>query len=131
MARVAVATITRARNADEADLLITALQALATFGLPVAVADGGSGAAFLERLRAIPRITPARPLVGRIGLVAQVQAALETAIESGPDYILYTEPDKRGFFENRLADFLAQLERHPRAGVLVPSRDPASFTTFP
>ena len=131
MMHIAVATITRVRNPTEADLLLSALQALARHELPVAVADGGSGAGFLERLRAIPGVTTARPQVGRIGLVAQVQSALAAAGESNPGYIFYTEPDKLWFFENRLTDFLAQLARHPGAGILVPARDSPSFATFP
>ena len=131
MTRIAGATITRARTPGEAELLLTALQALGRHGLPIAVGDGGSGAAFLQRLRALPGVTPAPPRTGRIGLVAQVQSALEAASDSGPDYLLYTEPDKRWFFENRLAGLLAHLERQPGAGILVPARDPASFATFP
>ena len=93
---LAVATITLARGADEERLLREALTTLADLGLPVIVADGGSGAAFVEFLRGLPHVTVAAP-AGQ-GLVAQVRASLDGCSGLGADLILYTEADKQQFF---------------------------------
>lgn len=132
MPRLATATITRARRPAEAALLRDSLEQLSDHGIPVCVADGGSGEAFLDRLRALPHlmVTAVEPGDGP-RLLGQVQAALAAAGSLEPEFVLYTEPDKGWFFAHRLRAFLEALQRHPEAGVLVAARDGASFATFP
>jgi hypothetical protein len=59
-----------------------------------------------------------------------VRQALAMACDTDCSHVLYTEPDKRWFFENRLAMFLKQQSLF-KAGIYLPARDPASFATFP
>src|SRR5688500_10895067 len=75
---VSVATITRVRDPREERLITRTLSALSNLGIPVVVADGGSPAAFLDRLSRIPHLTltpPDHP--GLIGQVKQVFARCE------------------------------------------------------
>src|SRR5581483_7295201 len=102
---VPVATMTLARTAGEQTLLERALKRLADGRRLVAVADGGSGGAFVEAIAALPRTTIVPP-EGRPGLVAQVKGSLRAAVETGARAILYTEPDKEGFFAGGLDPFL-------------------------
>jgi hypothetical protein len=127
--RLAVATITLARSNEEAALLLASLRELAgRHGLPVYAADGGSIGGFLEALEAVPDLS-VRRLAANCGLDAQVKAALSDAAASGAPRILYTEPDKRAYFQDRLAAFLAADDGG--AGVHLAARDAASFATFP
>jgi len=132
MPRIAVATMSLARSPEEEDLLHGSLEYLSAKGLPVVVADGGSEEGFGDRLRTLPHLTVVgRQTDGAPRLVGQVQASLAEAARIDSDWILYTEPDKRWFFEHRMDDFLTSVEGAGSASVVVASRDAASFATFP
>jgi hypothetical protein len=126
---LSIATITWARTDREERLLRDALAALARMGMPVSVADGGSGSAFLDFLRRLPNVTLAAAR-GR-GLVAQVKASLSRALEHDTPCVLYTEPDKLWFFEQKLASFVEQATDDEGVGVVLAARSDASFGTYP
>jgi hypothetical protein len=128
MPSLAVCTITLAKRAEEEALLLRSLATLCnTVQHPVIIADGGSRPEFVEQLRALPRAQVLGPVQG---LVPQVHAALAHARDSVPDWILYTEPDKRRFFRKHLACYLQQTAAPP-ADLIVAARTPAAFRTFP
>ena len=132
MAAITIATMTLARTGGEADRLYRSLQALSALGLPIAVADGGSGDEFTARVRDIPRVSLHTPhLGGGPRLLTQIQAVLDAASETNPAYVLYTEPDKEWFFTHRAPEFIRAIDEHPSVGVLVAARNEASFATFP
>jgi len=125
---VAVATITRALPGEETTLL-DSLRRLASLGMPVALADGGSGAAFVDALESIPGgIVAARDARG---LVPQVQASVDAAWRTGARVVLYTEPDKEAFFAAGLEDFIARAACDEPAGVCIAERSEDAFATFP
>jgi hypothetical protein len=129
LSQVAVATITWPRTTEEEELLARSLTRLAEAGLPVAVADRGTSAAFSQRLKPLPGFrvtTPAKP-----GLVPQVQSCIALAATFRTPFILYVESDKELFFENRLRDFIRQAADHNDVGVVLASRSDKSFQTFP
>jgi hypothetical protein len=116
-----------ARNTDEADLLVQSVEQLAEHG-PVILADGGSVDGFTGRLSRIAGVEVSPTPGAGPRLVAQVRQALTMAADRGATTVLYTEPDKRWFFENRLSDFLSSTGND---GVCLPARDAPSFSTFP
>ena len=127
LADVAVATITRARDRDEERLIAAALRRLSRSALPIAVADGGSSARFLESLRRLRGVTFVTPK--HHGLISQVQASVESAHRTGRTFILYTESDKNRFFDRALVDFVRRAPHH--AGIVLAARSEAGFKTFP
>jgi hypothetical protein len=129
LSRITFATMTLARTESEASLLRESLSVLAAFGRPVAIADGGSSAGFVNFLRNLENVVLVDP--EGPGLVAQVQASLRCARATGSDFLVYTEPDKRDFFERHLGSFIHGADREDRLGVRIASRDAASFATFP
>lgn len=132
MPGVCIATITLARSPSEEALLYESLGSLSRHGIPTLVADGGSREEFTRRIAGIPGIDLAPKIPTRAPrLVSQVQTALAEAARGDCRYILYTEPDKKWFFENRMSDFLATPAEHEGAGMIIASRDVASFGTFP
>ena len=126
---VAVATITWARSGSEEALLTRSLGVLATTGLPVAIADRGTNTNFAEELKGLPGVSVTTP-TGQ-GLVNQVQASVALASSVGRPFILYTEPDKELFFETLLTSFVQQAPEQADVGVVLASRSPESFATFP
>ncbi len=127
--RVAVATITWARTADEELSLRRALPCLCEAGLPVVVADKGSNASFTAFVRALPRVLVVEPSVAT--LVGQTTAAIAAALRVGTPYVLYTEPDKEAFFAQHLRAFLERAPEGPDVGAVLASRSEASFRSFP
>ena len=127
--QVAVATITWPRSTAEEVLLGRSLQSLGEVGLPVAVADRGTSAAFSHAVRQLPGFWVT--IQSRPGLVAQVKASIALAATFDTPFILYAEPDKEGFFKNRLHDFLHRAPDADDVGVVIASRSDASFKTFP
>ena len=125
--RVAVATITLVRTPGEDALLRSSLSALARTRLPVFVADGGSGAEFVEFLGSLPSVQCVAP--DRRGLIGQVSAAMRAAASSGAEYVLYTESDKQAFFEDRLHAFIQRATVD--ASVAIAGRSAESYATFP
>jgi hypothetical protein len=125
---VCVCTITLARDEQEAQLIRRALRELASTGMRVIVADGGSPAPLVEFIGDLPGVSLVAPQ-GR-GLVAQIKAALSSSATTGK-FILYTESDKAEFFERHLAGFITQAPSADDIGVVVASRTPESFATFP
>src|SRR4051812_23391904 len=91
-----VATISLARDADEERVLRAALRQLASAGVPVTVADGGSTPDFVSFVAALPGVRLASPL--ERGLVPQIKASLSGASELDRRFVLYTESDKLSFF---------------------------------
>jgi hypothetical protein len=119
--RIAVATISMARNDGEAKELATALKALAALGLPVFVADQSTH----EEFRAFLEEKKFNVISGAVDLVSQARLAVKAAAQAG-EMVLYTEPDKRFFFAERLETFLNDAV----GGVSVPSRSATSFATY-
>jgi hypothetical protein len=120
---IAIATITRATNSQEAEVLLDALAVLNASGAELVIADRSTHPGFRERLC---RLARASVLSGFDDLAGQVRGALQTAAPRAP-FVLYTEPDKKHFFET----ILPGCESHLRAGeVWVPGRDEKSFRTF-
>jgi hypothetical protein len=131
MRKLAVATITFAREPSEESLLLSSLETLSRSGLRVAVADGGSSDAFVAAVRGLPGFEVVTPIARR-NLLSQVRAALAHARQWEPDALLYTEPDKQRFFSEDLAQFLQDAERTDDApGVTIAARSPEAFMTFP
>ncbi|HEY7383849.1 MAG TPA: hypothetical protein VH743_09290 [Beijerinckiaceae bacterium] len=126
---MSVATMTLARTVEEERALRAALRSLAQLGAPVFVSDGGSSEHFRASLRALPNVTVLQP--PRPGLVPQIRASLEAASARRTPFVLYTEPDKRQFFERDLERFIADAPDHPGLGASIVARTAASFATFP
>jgi len=124
-----IATMTWARDAGEEALLRRALALLAGLGLPVFVTDGGSPASFLDFLRSFPHVTVLAP--PKPGLWMQTRTSLRAAHDAGTPTILYTEPDKAGFFATALPPLLAEAAPDDRSGVLLFSRSGRGFASFP
>ena len=93
---ISVATISWARSEDEDAVLRRSLKRLSDTGLRTAVADAGTSASFTNFLGSLPGLTVTAQ--GEKGLAAQVKASLEVAARFETPFILYTEPDKDGFF---------------------------------
>ena len=130
MRSVAAVLPVLARSREEGALILDAIVALARFAIPIYVADGGSrDAGFLDRLAHQERVHVDRvDLRAGLPLVGQIKTAVNRARSSNPDLVLYSEPDKLWFFENRAEAFLCA---DPQGGMLVASRDAASFATYP
>jgi hypothetical protein len=126
---ICVATMMLARTLQEEQVLRDSMRALSRLQLPVFVADGGSPASLTEYVAALPGMTVLTPL--RRGLVPQVHTALTAAHEAGHPFILYTEPDKTGFFERGVIELIQRAPSTRDAGVILASRNEESFATFP
>ncbi len=128
-ADLCVCTISLARDGQEARLICRALQQLSSTGIRVIVSDGGSPASVVDFIRALPNVSLVAPK-GR-GLVPQIRAALPAAAQLKTRFVLYSESDKALFFEHHLAEFIAQAPDDDEVGVVLASRTPKSFATFP
>lgn len=126
---VAVATMTWARDAAEERLLRDSLPLLAGLGAPIFVADGGSGEAFTRFLRSLPGVIMCD--AAERGPWAQAGRSLRAAHASGRKFILYTESDKADFFRGGLGGFVSEAPDGEDVGVVLASRSPESFATFP
>jgi len=132
MPKIAIATMTWARTPPEEELLFDSLSCLSALGLPVVATEGGSAEAFVRRLHSLPNLQLLPQAAGPgPRLISQVQASFSAAATLDPEYVLYTEPDKRGFFTHRLGAFLSSLDLYPDAGMVIAARDAGSFATFP
>jgi hypothetical protein len=126
---VAVATMTKVRGEEAEASLLRALSKLAACGMPVSIADAGSSQAFRRRLTHLTNISLVKPRSR--GLVGQIQASVAHAKSSGRPYILYTEPDKYGFFDHGLMSFVRGVKRNGRSGLVLAARSASAFATFP
>ena len=126
---LSIATMTLVRDDEEEQLLRASLEALAAFGIPVYITDGGSPPAFVDFLRGFSHFTLADTAAN--GLFAQVSHSLSAAYASGTPAILYTEPDKIIFFQKGLSQFLAQASPNEQTGIILASRSAAGFGSYP
>ena len=128
MKPTAIATMTAGRSEQEAALLATSVEQLARLGLPVFAADAGSIAAFTDRARPVSRLE-----LWREGttLVQQIKACFHRVLKNGHRVVLYTEPDKKDFFEGGVTVFLEETARCRGYAVCIAARNPESFATFP
>lgn len=126
---ISVATITLVRDDEEEQLLREAMEVLARFDIPVYITDGGSPAHFLDFLKGFPNFILSE--TSAKCLFAQVMNSLSVAYEKGASCILYSEPDKKYFFENGLSGFLDQAYVHEQTGIILASRSGAGFASYP
>jgi len=126
---IAIATITRVRDAQEDILLREAMRSLSQQDIPVVVVDRGSSPDFIVFLKSLPNAIVLTS--SATGLMGQVQLSIATASDLGTKYILYTESDKDLFFKTRLHQFIAEASGVESTGVFVAARTPDSFKTFP
>jgi hypothetical protein len=130
LSEIAVATMTWARDDAEERLLRESLPLLAGLGTPVFVADGGSGGPLLDFIRGLPNFRVFE--AGRPGVWRQARMSLQAAVEvRAARFILYTESDKRDFFRGGLREFVSEAPAAGDVGVVLASRSPESFNTFP
>ena len=127
--KLAIATITWARDAREEQVLRHSLESLAALHLPVFVTDGGSGPEFVNFLSQFPHFILSQGPVR--GLWPQAKTSLRAAFSAGPACICYTEPDKGAFFREALSPFLAAAPDQDPPGVVLASRSASGFATFP
>src|SRR4051794_40210194 len=120
-------TMTLARSEDEAALLERSLRRLASDGRAVVVTDGGSGEAFVARLRSIPSVQ----LCEAHGLVRQMKTSIAAALRRETSLLFYSEPAKYGFFDTELDRVIARAEALDGNSVVVASRSPPSAQPFP
>jgi hypothetical protein len=126
---IAIATITRVRDAEEDLLLREAMQTLTKQDIPVVVVDRGSSREFVSFLKSLPNSIVLTS--SATGLMAQVQLSIATASDLGRKYILYTESDKKLFFKTQLQRFIAEASADESIGLFVAARTLESFRTFP
>ena len=127
--RIAVATMTWARDEQEECLLRESLTLLAQEKIPTFVADRSSSPRFIEFLNSFPNFHLLN--ADSLGVFPQVKHSLLAAADFGADFILYTEPDKKLFFADKLLDFLLKSPLDENVGIVLASRTSASFRTFP
>ena len=127
--QIAIATMTWARDEEEEHLLRESLPLLAALEIPTFISDAGSGEAFLHFARSFPNFTVFA--ADRSGLWPQIRRSLLAAHESGRNFILYTESDKRDFFQNGLNGFTSAAPDDENIGVVLAARSAESFATFP
>jgi len=127
--KLAIATISWARGADEEQLLRESLAYLAVFDIPVFITDGGSGPYFINFLQSFRHFTVLKS-EGR-GVWAQARKSVQAAQAAGAHFILYTEPDKRDFFRDYLLRFITAISTDKSTGIVLASRSEKGFATFP
>jgi hypothetical protein len=125
---IPIATMTLARDEQQAQTLLDALRSLARRNTAVFAADGGSPQPFVDAAARVP-VTFVPPHARN--LVGQVVASLNAAAATGAPLILYTEPDKQTFFDTHLDAFFAAAPRGPDVGIVLAARSTAAFATFP
>jgi hypothetical protein len=128
MRPTAIATMTAGRTHREAATLGASIERLACLGLPVFAADAGSIPAFTDRARQVSRLE-----LWREGttLVQQIKACFGRVLKNNHRVVLYTEPDKKEFFECGVKAFLEETGSCHAEAVCIAARNPESFATFP
>ena len=126
---LSIATISWARNDVEEQLLKASLQQLSHLNIPVFITDGGSGDAFIDFVQSLPNVTLL--MAKEKGLQAQARNSLQAAYDSGPSFILYTEPDKEAFFQTGLPLLLESFQPANQFGIQLAARSAAGFASFP
>jgi len=127
--RIAIATMTWGKNEQEERLLRESLALLSQEKISTFVADGGSRPEFIQFLDEFSNFRTLQ--AASSGVFAQVKHSLKAAAVSGADFILYTEPDKKLFFDRMLNEFLSKSPSEENIGIVLTSRSPKSFATFP
>ena len=127
--KLTIATIAWARSDAEAKALVRSVARLAEAGIPIAIAVRGGNPRFAAALRRFAGVTVT--VVAKQALVPQVQASLALAATFNTPFILYAEPDKEELFANRLRSFVERAPMDDAVGVVLASRSPAAFDSFP
>lgn len=124
---IAVVTYSWMRNAEEAALVERTVQALGTLAVPVIIADKGSEASYVDRIKAIQNVQlfPATK-----GMMGQVLLSHEKAADLA-DYFFYTQSDKEDFAKNDAQKMLAAYRESTAKGVLIAARTKESNETYP
>ena len=126
---IAIATMTWARDEQEERLLREAITHLAGEKIPTFVTDGGSKPDFVSFLRNFPGFQVFA--ADAPGVFPQSRQSLRAAADSGAGFVLYTEPDKKLFFDNKLREFIAGAPAGDHVGAVLASRSEESYATFP
>lgn len=126
---VCIATMTLARTASEVATLGRSLQSLAALNVPVIVTDGGSTEDFVDFLRGFAHFRVFENAAA--GVVEQTRHSLRAAAKLETKFILYTEPDKKEFFELHARDFITQINQGESPAVVIAARSAEGFATFP
>jgi hypothetical protein len=123
----AIATMTRARNQNEAELLYCALSSLARLGVRIFVTDDPTSVPeFTQAMKKLPNV---RLQQGGHSLAQRIKWSLRRAMRHA-DFVIYTEPDKKDFFEKGIEALLHQAQGD-EAVLTIAARDESSLATFP
>jgi hypothetical protein len=125
-----IATMIRGRDPEEARRVLASLRVLAKFRVPIYVTDDLSSlpefSAKIRRMSGVMYRQSGRSLAQRVKLA--ISRALR---DSAPDFVFYTEPDKKEFFQRDVSRLLEFAAKHREAALIIPSRDHTAFTSFP
>ena len=124
---ISIVSMTRASKGDY-ELHREALRELAAHALPTVVTDGGSGEEFLAYLNSFPHFVVQK--AAQAGAFLQIKSSFDAARSLATPYVLYTEPDKQFFFEQRLSAFIEQAPDQG-AAIILPGRTEESFASYP
>lgn len=124
----AVGTMTLVRSESDSMAVSTALEQLSSLGLPIYAADGGSIPTLADHVDRISQLEHWRE---GTTLVQQIKACLARAVANKHRMVLYTEPDKKQFFERAAAPFLGIVSSLQNSVVWIAARSEQDLATFP
>lgn len=127
--KLAVATITWARDAKEETLIRKSLLELSKLDIPAFITDGGSNADFLAYVRTFPKFTLLESKTN--GVWPQIETSLKAAHNAGSDFIIYTESDKLDFISNGLPEMMDRISVDQQSGVVIAVRSLPGFHSYP
>jgi len=102
---------------------------LVTLDVPIYCTDGGSRHDFIAFLKDLPNCTVLQT-TGK-GVWAQAKNSLLEGYQSGAEFILYTEPDKKEFFKRGLPEMLNNVLIDEETGIITASRSIEGLSSFP
>ena len=122
--KMAIATMANDRMGDS-ELLLNSLEELSKKPYKIFLADGGSSEKFIDSVKKMGIV------IGYIsgGLTNQHKASMLLASDYASN-VLYTEPDKLGWFENKLEESVDKYLAAPNC-LSVVERTKDQFKTFP
>jgi hypothetical protein len=124
---IAIASVSWVRTESEETILRNALAALAALEVPVFITDGGSPPSFVSFLKSFAHFS----VYQAKGLWPQAKQSITAAGASDANMILYTEPDKKEFFQHYLPHMLQGSLVREKPGVQLASRSAKGFASFP
>ena len=127
---LAITTLSLIRSTNEEKIVFETVKTMSGLNVPIILVDGGSGERQKKCLQSLPNVDFFETSRGLRGLSERLRIAFSEGAKTA-EALFYVHSDKVDFAKHYMKKMIDHYQTLPQHTMLVPSRTPKAFATYP